>query len=99
MSDTLVAPNRPDALGPVQGELRMVGGAFVDSPLAWSRRELNDLRKEYREYSQKSLDKCFSYLNFFVWTPAAHCCSNQGYGPRKTIREGTRATSPQQPGQ
>ena len=43
----------------------------MDSPLAWSRPELNDLRKEYREYSQKSLDKCFSYLNFYVGLLAA----------------------------
>jgi hypothetical protein len=32
---------------------------------------LNDLRKEYREYSQRSLDKCFSYLNFYVGLLAA----------------------------
>jgi hypothetical protein len=43
----------------------------MDPPLAWSRAELNDLRKEYREYSQKSLDKCFSYLNFYVGLLAA----------------------------
>ena len=38
---------------------------------AWTRAELNDLRKEYREHSQKSLDKCFSYLNFYVGLLAA----------------------------
>ena len=32
---------------------------------------MNDLRKEYREYSQRSLDKCFSYLNFYVGLLAA----------------------------
>jgi hypothetical protein len=32
---------------------------------------LNDLRKEYREYSQRSLDKCFSYLNFYIGLLAA----------------------------
>jgi hypothetical protein len=49
----------------------MVGGALVDPAQAWTRPELNDLRKEYREYSQKSLDKCFSYLNFYVGLLAA----------------------------
>jgi hypothetical protein len=43
----------------------------VEPPLAGSRGELNDLRKEYREYSQKNLDKCFSYLNFYVGLLAA----------------------------
>jgi hypothetical protein len=43
----------------------------VDPPPAWSRAELNDLRKEYREYSQRSLDKCDSYLNFYVGLLAA----------------------------
>jgi len=35
------------------------------------RKELNDLRAEYRADSQKSLDKCFSYLNFYVGLLAA----------------------------
>jgi hypothetical protein len=48
-----------------------VGGALVNRAQAWTRAELNDLRKEYREYSQKSLDKCFSYLNFYVGLLAA----------------------------
>jgi hypothetical protein len=43
----------------------------VDPLQAWIRPELNDLRKEYREYSQRSLDKCFSYLNFYVGLLAA----------------------------
>ena len=43
----------------------------MDPPPAWSRAELNDLRKEYREYSQRSLDKCDSYLNFYVGLLAA----------------------------
>jgi hypothetical protein len=43
----------------------------VDPPEAWGRPDLNDLRKEYREYSQRSLDKCFSYLNFYVGLLAA----------------------------
>jgi hypothetical protein len=43
----------------------------VDPPQSWGRPELNDLRKEYREYSQRSLDKCFSYLNFYVGLLAA----------------------------
>jgi hypothetical protein len=43
----------------------------VDPPQAWGRPDLNDLRKEYREYSQRSLDKCFSYLNFYVGLLAA----------------------------
>jgi hypothetical protein len=43
----------------------------VDPPQAWRRPDLNDLRKEYREYSQRSLDKCFSYLNFYVGLLAA----------------------------
>jgi hypothetical protein len=52
----------------------------VDPAPAWSRPELNDLRREYRECSQRTLDKCFSYLNFYVGLPhsqpaqdAAHC--------------------------
>jgi hypothetical protein len=49
----------------------MVGGALVNPAQAWGRAELNDLRREYREYSQKSLDKCFSYLNFYVGLLAA----------------------------
>jgi hypothetical protein len=49
----------------------MAGGAFVDPPPAWGRSDLNNLRKEYREYSQRSLDKCFSYLNFYVGLLAA----------------------------
>jgi hypothetical protein len=43
----------------------------VDPPSAWGRPELNDLGKEYRDYSQRSLDKCFSYLNFYVGLLAA----------------------------
>jgi hypothetical protein len=43
----------------------------MDPPQAWGRPDLNDLRKEYREYSQRSLDKCFSYLNFYVGLLAA----------------------------
>ena len=43
----------------------------MDPPLAWGRADLNDLRKEYREYSQRSLDKCFRYLNFYVGLLAA----------------------------
>jgi hypothetical protein len=43
----------------------------VDPAPAWSRPELNDLRREYRESSQRSLDKCFSYLNFYVGLLAA----------------------------
>jgi hypothetical protein len=43
----------------------------VDPPQSWGRSELNDLRKEYREYSQRSLDKCFSYLNFYIGLLAA----------------------------
>jgi hypothetical protein len=43
----------------------------VDPPQAWGRSDLNDLRKEYREYSQRSLDKCFSYRNFYVGLLAA----------------------------
>ena len=43
----------------------------MDPPQAWRRPDLNDLRKEYREYSQRSLDKCFSYLNFYVGLLAA----------------------------
>ena len=30
---------------------------LVDTPQSWGRPELNDLRKQYREYSQRSLDK------------------------------------------
>jgi hypothetical protein len=43
----------------------------VDPPQAWRRPDLIDLRKEYREYSQRSLDKCFTYLNFYVGLLAA----------------------------
>ena len=43
----------------------------MDPPQAWGRPDLNELRKEYREYSQRSLDKCFSYLNFYVGLLAA----------------------------
>jgi hypothetical protein len=43
----------------------------MDPPQAWGRPVLNDLRKEYWEYSQRSLDKCFSYLNFYVGLLAA----------------------------
>jgi hypothetical protein len=43
----------------------------VNPAQAWTRAELNNLRKEYREYSQKSLDRCFSYLNLYVGLLAA----------------------------
>jgi hypothetical protein len=35
-------------------------------PVSVSRQELNDMRKEYRDLSHKSLDTCFGYLNFYV---------------------------------
>src|SRR5215207_4536654 len=66
-SGTLVAPqNRMPRVN-----FDTAGGAVVDPPQTWGRPDLNDLRKEYREYSQRSLDKCFSYLNFYVGLLAA----------------------------
>jgi hypothetical protein len=38
----------------------------MDESVSDSREELNNLRKEYREESQRNLDKCFGYLNFYV---------------------------------
>src|SRR4029453_15456501 len=51
--------------------IRQGARGVLDPPQSWGGYELNDLRKEYREYSQRSLDKCFSYLNFYIGLLAA----------------------------
>lgn len=50
---------------------KQTGGRPVDEPLPSTRDELSDLRRESREESQRNLDKCFSYLNFYVGLLAA----------------------------
>jgi hypothetical protein len=59
-------PSSPTRTGCL-GEFRYSGRCLVDPPQAWGRPDLNDLRKEYREYSQRESGQMLQLPQLLRW--------------------------------